>query len=71
VTIARRSLAALGGFALFVAALVVMVPAPASARTPTVYPLVTVHIRDNVFSPADLAVEPGTTVRWVNDPGSV
>ncbi len=34
---------------------------------PAVYHLVTVHIRDNVFSPANLDVEPGTTVRWVND----
>jgi plastocyanin len=28
---------------------------------------VTIHIRDNSFSPANFAVEDGTTVRWINE----
>ena len=64
---ARRGLVTAAALALVVATLAVVVPAPASARVPGVYRLVTVHIRDNVFSPPSLGVEPGTTVRWVND----
>lgn len=30
-------------------------------------PIVTVHVRDNVFAPSSLSVAKGTTVRWVND----
>lgn len=30
-------------------------------------PVVTVHIREHRFEPAELIVKPGTTVRWVND----
>ena len=40
---------------------------PAIARVPARDQVVVVHIRDNVFQPASLSVEPGTTVRWVND----
>ncbi|HLM18874.1 MAG TPA: hypothetical protein VK549_13720, partial [Acidimicrobiia bacterium] len=28
---------------------------------------VTIHVRDNSFAPANIAVEDGTTVRWIND----
>ena len=41
--------------------------AVASRVAPAVHRTVTVHIRDNLFSPASVDVEPGTTVRWVND----
>ena len=65
---ARRGLAALGGLALFVATLSVAAPAaPAVARVRGVDQVVTIHIRDNSFSPAALNVAAGTTVRWVND----
>jgi plastocyanin len=38
-----------------------------SARVPSGDDIVTVHVRDNTFRPARLAVRPGTTVRWVNE----
>jgi plastocyanin len=28
---------------------------------------ITIHIRDNSYSPANIAIEDGTTVRWIND----
>jgi plastocyanin len=39
---------------------------PAAARLPSEDPIVTVHVRDNTFTPPRLAVKPGTVVRWVN-----
>jgi plastocyanin len=64
----RRGLAAVGGLALLLGtSWVALAPSPATARAPGVYHVVTIHIRDNVFSPTDLAVAPGTTVKWVND----
>ncbi len=56
----------------FVAALALVAPAlvfvasPAAARVPSEDDVVTVQIRDNVFRPSNLAVRPGTVVRWVN-----
>jgi plastocyanin len=58
--------AALAGWVV-AGTVVVSAPAPADARVPAVDQVVTVHVRDNSFSPADLAVGAGTTVRWVND----
>jgi plastocyanin len=68
----RRGLVILGGLALaLVTTVLVAAPAaPAIARVRTVRSVdqvVTVHIRDNVFAPANLNVAAGTTVRWVND----
>ena len=64
----RRGRAAVGGLALRrdrrVSPRVRGVGATSPARPRDV---VTVHIRDNVFAPANLDVEPGTTVRWVNE----
>ena len=62
-----RSGALVAALALVAPALV-FVASPAAARVPSEDNVVTVHIRDNMFSP----VEPrrrdrGTTVRWVND----
>ena len=49
-------------------ALIVCAAPTASARVPADDDdVVTVHVRDNVFRPARLAVQPGTTVRWVNE----
>jgi plastocyanin len=60
------------GLVAVVALLVAMagvdaVAAPTPGRLPSVDKVVTVHIRDNSFSPASLNVAAGTTVRWVND----
>lgn len=64
----RRGLVAVGGLALLLGtSWVVLAPSPATSRTPAVYHLVTIHIRDNVFSPPNLDIAPGTTVKWVND----
>jgi plastocyanin len=38
-----------------------------TARVPAPHKTVTIHIRDNLFEPAALNVEEGTTVRWIND----
>ena len=45
----------------------VFVARPATARAPAGGAVVTVHVRDNTFSPSRLAVRPGSTVRWVNE----
>ncbi len=42
-------------------------PAVTPAITPAVHKTVTIHIRDNLFTPPALNVEAGTTVRWIND----
>jgi plastocyanin len=64
----RRGRVAVGGIALgFAFAGILTVVAPAHARVPSVHKVVTVSIRDNTFSPANLSIEDGTTVRWVND----
>lgn len=66
----RRGLAALGGLALVTTVLIAVPAAPGVARVRNVRSVdqvVTVHIRDNVFAPANLNVAAGTTVRWVND----
>jgi plastocyanin len=39
----------------------------AERRVEAVHKTVTVHIRDNTFSPSALNIETGTTVRWIND----
>jgi plastocyanin len=46
---------------------VALAPTIASARVETADKVVTIHIRDNVFTPSALNVANGTTVRWVND----
>ena len=40
--------------------------AAATARVATVHKVVTIRIRDNLFTPSALDVAAGTTVRWVN-----
>ncbi len=50
-----------------VASALVFVANPAVARVPSEDDVVTVHVRDNVFRPSNLAVKPGTVVRWVNE----
>ncbi len=61
---------ALAGVVAAVAA-ATLVPSAASAqvvrRVASVHKTVTIHIRDNLFSPSALNVEAGTTVRWIND----
>src|SRR4029077_4331481 len=48
-----------------------LAPQAASARVEgrveTVHKTVTIHIRDNLFTPPSLNVAEGTTVRWIND----
>jgi plastocyanin len=63
--------------ALLVAACAALTLVPAAAeageqtgvqtRLPSVHKVVTIHIRDNLFSPSALNVGKGTTVRWIND----
>jgi plastocyanin len=65
---ARRGPAAVARLGLLLAASgVVITSTPAQARVVADAPVVTVHIRDNAFSPASLDIAKGTTVRWVND----
>jgi len=58
---------------LLVAAAVVAVVAVAPvahatpAATPRAYQVVTVHIRDNAYTPDAATIAPGATVRWIND----
>jgi len=56
-------------FGCVVAALaaVTLVPNAATARVESVHKTVTIHIRDNLFTPPALDVAQGTTVRWIND----
>ncbi len=64
----RRGRLAVGGLALLLVATGMVAAGPtASARVAAVQDVVTVHIRDNTFAPANLNVPEGTTVRWVND----
>ncbi len=64
----RRGIAAVGVVALLLAtASIVVTVTPATARVSAVDRVVTVHIRDNTFSPASFDIAEGTTVRWVND----
>jgi plastocyanin len=68
----RRGRVAVGGLALllgFAGAFVAVTPAHArvQARVQAVHKVVTIHIRDNLFSPSSLNITEGTTVRWVND----
>jgi plastocyanin len=44
-----------------------LVPGVASARVPAGDDVVTIHIRDNTFTPATVQIGAGTTVRWVNE----
>lgn len=54
--------------ALLVAAVVAVgLTGVAGASTPAVHKVVTIHIRDNLFTPSALNVGAGTTVRWIND----
>jgi plastocyanin len=62
----RRVGAILASLGLVASALS-LIASPAVARVPAGDDVVTVHVRDNVFQPATLAVKPGTTVRWVNE----
>ena len=61
-----RSGALVAALALVAPALV-FVASPAAARVPAEDNVVTVQVRDNVFRPSNLAVRPGTVVRWVNE----
>jgi plastocyanin len=61
--IVRRVALVLATSALVVA----LVPTVAAARVKADDETVTIHIRDNTFSPPDLQIAAGTTVRWVND----
>ena len=61
-----RSGALVAALAL-VAPTLVFVASPAVARVPSEDDVVTVQVRDNVFRPSNLAVKPGTVVRWVNE----
>ena len=64
----RRGRLAVGGLALLLVTAATIAAGPtASARVAAVQDVVTVHIRDNTFAPANLNVPEGTTVRWVND----
>ncbi|MFI5053402.1 MAG: cupredoxin domain-containing protein, partial [Acidimicrobiia bacterium] len=67
----RRALAALGVPALLAATFVAAPTASAGEVVSAVDEVVTVHVRDNVFSPASLNVAAGTTIRWVNDGDNV
>jgi plastocyanin len=42
-------------------------PERIDARVEAPRKTITIHIRDNSFQPANIAVEDGTTVRWIND----
>ena len=55
-------------FVLLTAALVVvgLTPAVADARVSSVHKVVTIRIRDNLFTPSALNIEEVTTVRWIN-----
>ncbi len=57
--------------ALLVTAASVVAVAPVAhatpAATPRAYQVVTVHIRDNSYTPDAATIAPGATVRWVND----
>jgi plastocyanin len=61
------------GLLVVVLAAVGLVPSIAAAaprvdaRVEAPRKTVTIHIRDNSFAPPDIAVEDGTTVRWIND----
>src|SRR5829696_9810726 len=50
---------------LFIA-LLMLVP-PTAAGAPEDHKVVKVSIRDFYFEPSQLVIEPGTTVRWVNE----
>ena len=63
----RRSRVAIAVVAASLAAPLFVAVQPAAARAPAEDPIVTVHVRDNTFSPPRLAVKPGTVVRWVNE----
>jgi plastocyanin len=68
----RRGRVAVGGIALLLGSVGAIVPAtPAHARVharlQAVHKVVTIHIRENSFSPSSLNITEGTTVRWVND----
>jgi len=41
-------------------------PTISSAQVETVHKVVTIRIRDNLFTPASIDVADGTTVRWIN-----
>jgi plastocyanin len=43
-----------------------LAPGAATARVATVHKVVTIRIRDNLFTPSTLDVGAGTTVRWIN-----
>jgi plastocyanin len=67
-TSVRRGRLAVGGLALLLLNSGMIAAAPqASARGPAVHKVVTIHIRDNSFAPANVNIAEGTTVRWVND----
>jgi plastocyanin len=67
----RRVVGAAVGLAALLGGLSVVGPASASAASPAVapsaYQVVTIHIRDNSFDPTPVTVQPGATVRWIND----
>jgi len=42
-------------------------PAATPVATPRAYQVVTIHIRDNSYTPDAATIAPGATVRWVND----
>ncbi len=67
----RRGRLAVGGLALVLVTtgMIAVVPTASAtpARAPAVHKVVTIHVRDNLFTPASLNVTEGTTVRWVND----
>jgi plastocyanin len=52
---------------LFASALLVLLTSATTARAQKSQEAVTVAIRDFYFEPAQLVIEPGTTVRWVNE----
>jgi len=42
-------------------------PVATPAAAPRAYQVVTVHIRDNAYTPDAATIAPGATVRWIND----
>jgi plastocyanin len=63
----RRTRAAIAVAVAFLAAPLLVAVHPATARVPAEDPIVTVHVRDNTFTPSRLSVRPNTVVRWVNE----
>ncbi len=48
--------------AIVVVSLMIFIQVPTGSAATT-----TVHMDDNMFSPAQVSIEPGDTVKWVND----